>query len=89
MAHGYFLIGPFATLGPVRTSQIINLSSCLSAFALILILGLALKLYGIVLFTNKNQTGISISEKDYNKFVAGFIFGAFGGNFLSFLLLNI
>ena len=38
MAHGYFFIGPFTKLGPLRNSEIANLAGFLSAVGLICIL---------------------------------------------------
>ncbi len=46
LAHGYFLIGPFAKLGPLRDSDIGLLAGFLSTIGLILILTLGLTIYG-------------------------------------------
>ena len=55
MAHGYFLIGPFYKLGPLRNSEIALLAGYLSTLGLIVILGLALTLYGTVTFTQSKE----------------------------------
>ena len=49
MAHGYFLIGPFYKLGPLRNSDVALLAGFMSSVGLIIILGLAavLELWGI------------------------------------------
>ena len=38
MAHGYFFVGPFTKLGPLRNAEIANLAGFLSAAGLICIL---------------------------------------------------
>mgnify|MGYP000903855766 CR=1 FL=1 len=50
MAHGYFLIGPFYILGPLRNSPNALLVGLFSAFGLILILTLGLTIYGLASF---------------------------------------
>nr|QBS14301.1 photosystem I subunit XI [Gonyostomum semen] len=42
MTHGYFLIGPFDKLGPLRNSSIALLAGFLSAIGLIIILSICL-----------------------------------------------
>jgi photosystem I subunit 11 len=90
MAHGYFLLGPFTILGPLRNSEIANLAGFLSAIGLICILGVGLSAYGNVSFdgseieNNENTQ----SKKGWAKFTGGFMIGAFGGAGFGFLLLN-
>ena len=50
LAHGYFLIGPFAYLGPLRNSTVSLLAGFMSTIGLILILTLGLTIYGIATF---------------------------------------
>merc|ERR1712029_553153 len=50
LAHGYFLIGPFAKLGPLRNSDIALFAGFLSTIGLIIILTLGLTIYGIAVF---------------------------------------
>jgi len=50
LAHGYFLIGPFAKLGPLRNSDIGLLAGFFSTVGLILILTLGLTIYGAASF---------------------------------------
>jgi len=57
LAHGYFLIGPFVKLGPLRNSNVALLAGFLSTIGLIIILTLGLTIYGAVAF--QNQTSIS------------------------------
>ena len=55
MAHGYFLIGPFSTLGPLRNSENALLVGLLSAISLIIILTFALTLYGLASFQDEGK----------------------------------
>ena len=48
MAHGYFIYGPFAVLGPLRDSDMAATAGLLAAIGLVGILTIALSLYGTV-----------------------------------------
>jgi hypothetical protein len=50
LAHGYFLIGPFVNLGPLRNSDIALFAGFLSTIGLIVILTLGLTIYGVASF---------------------------------------
>ena len=96
MAHGYFLVGPFDKLGPLRNSEIALLSGFLSAIGLIIILALCLTIYGKVSFQNLTAATINLTNKDlftqegWSQFTSGFLIGAFGGaSFAYLILLNI
>ena len=51
LAHGYFLIGPFIKLGPLRNSDMALFAGFLSTIGLILILTLGLTIYGAASFS--------------------------------------
>jgi photosystem I subunit 11 len=96
-AHGYFLLGPFVKLGPLRDSEVANFIGFLSTISLILILTAALLIYGFVTYStiNKNE---SIEKKDsvdfdnqlgWSQFTSGFIVGGFGGTSIAYILLRI
>lgn len=96
MAHGYFLVGPFDKLGPLRNSEIALLSGFLSAVGLIIILALCLTIYGKVSFQNLTKATVNLTNKDlftqegWSQFTSGFLIGAFGGaSFAYLILLNI
>ena len=63
LAHGYFLIGPFVKLGPLRNSNVALLAGFLSTIGLIIILTLGLTIYGAVAFQNQK----SITDKQDSK----------------------
>ena len=61
LAHGYFLIGPFVKLGPLRDSDIALFAGFLSTIGLIIILTLGLTIYGVAAFGEGKSQG---SEND-------------------------
>ena len=87
MAHGYFLIGPFYILGPLRNSENALLVGLLSDIGLILILTIGLTIYGLASFQdNGTLTGLE-SSKGWRKFTGGFFIGALGGSIVAYILL--
>ena len=88
IAHGYFLIGPFITLGPLRNSTIANFAGYLATLGLLIILGIALSIYGNVSFENSAKENGIQSKEGWQKFTLGFIVGGFGGATFAFGLLN-
>ncbi|NJL83667.1 MAG: chlorophyll a/b binding light-harvesting protein [Chloroflexaceae bacterium] len=100
MAHGYFLVGPFAVLNPLRGSQSANLVGLLAAGTLILVLTIALSIYGTVSFqerlsmtTFKSVSTVpnvpqSLQALDgWSQFSGGFLVGGVGGAIFAYLLL--
>ncbi|MFB2981273.1 chlorophyll a/b binding light-harvesting protein [Microseira sp. BLCC-F43] len=102
MAHGYWLIGPFAKLGPLRDSEIANLVGLLSASSLIVILTVGLSIYGSVTFVQRLETlprptfaktVPNVPEtlqtiEGWSQFSVGFLIGGVGGAFFAYLILN-
>ena len=88
MAHGYFLIGPFYILGPLRNSENALLVGLLSAIGLILILTLGLTIYGLASFQDSGESTLLESSKGWRNFTSGFFIGAFGGAIVAYLLLD-
>ena len=90
MAHGYFLIGPFYILGPLRNSENALLIGMFSALGLILILTFGLLTYGLASFQDDGKLEGLESSKGWREFTSGFFIGAFGGDIVAyFLLANI
>jgi len=88
MAHGYFLLGPFYKLGPLRDSEVALLSGLFSTFGLVIILTAALTMYGIVSFEEEGPDPLETSQ-GWSSFTAGFFVGASGGaGFVYLLILN-
>ena len=91
LAHGYFLIGPFAKLGPLRNSDISLLAGFLSTIGLILILTLGLTIYGVAVFEQENSDNNSMNlqtKKAWNQFKGGFFVGACGSAGFAFICLS-
>lgn len=93
LAHGYFLIGPFVNLGPLRNSEISLLAGFLSTIGLIVILTLALTIYGIATFGQINPNNIDSptnlqTKKAWDQFKGGFFVGACGSAGFAFICLS-
>ena len=89
LAHGYFLIGPFAQLGPLRNSDIGLLAGFLSTIGLILILTLGLTIYGVAAFGNEKSQGNTLqTKKSWDQFKGGFFVGACGSAGFAFICLS-
>nr|YP_009497937.1 PsaL [Gracilaria changii]ART65201.1 PsaL [Gracilaria changii] len=87
MAHGYFLVGPFDKLGPLRNTDVALLSGFLSAVGLIIILTVCLSMYGNVSFNKNDTKDILQTPEGWGQFTAGFLVGAVGGSGFAYLLL--
>ena len=87
MAHGYFLIGPFYILGPLRNSENALLVGMFSALGLIVILTLGLSTYGLASFQDGGKLEGLESSRGWREFTSGFFIGAVGGDIVAFILL--
>lgn len=87
MAHGYFLVGPFDKLGPLRNTDVALLSGFLSAVGLIIILTTCLLMYGTVSFDKEDSKDLLYTSEGWGQFTAGFLVGAVGGAGFAYLLL--
>ena len=93
LAHGYFLIGPFAYLGPLRNSTISLLAGFMSTIGLILILTLGLTIYGVAAFGQEKTSDVEDSnnlqtKKAWDQFKGGFFVGACGSAGFAFICLS-
>lgn len=91
-AHGYFLLGPFVKLGPLRNSEVANFVGFVSTISLIIILTAGLLAYGYVSFTEgkENKTTVDfLNSKGWSQFTSGFIVGGFGGASIAYVLLKL
>ena len=94
MAHGYFLVGPFEKLGPLRNSPVALLVGFMSTIGLIIILSVCLTIYGNVTFQKASTFYERFSNKDlqtqegWTQFSSGFLVGAFGGAVIAYLILS-
>lgn len=90
MAHGYFLIGPWTLLGPLRDSEFASLGGLISALTLVLIATACLASYGLVSFQGQSGTNAdSLQSADgWSQFAAGFFIGGMGGAFVAYFLME-
>jgi photosystem I subunit 11 len=98
MAHGYWLIGPFAKLGPLRDTDVANLAGLLSTLSTVAISTAAISLYAAskppkpvaTVTTNYQVPDVFRSQEGWNTYASGFLVGGIGGAvFAYFLLANI
>ena len=93
LAHGYFLMGPFVKLGPLRNSDIGLLAGFMSTIGLIVILTLGLTIYGIATFgqitPEEFESGTNLqTRKAWDQFKGGFFVGACGSSGFAFICLS-
>ncbi len=95
MAHGYFLIGPFAKLGPLRDTDVANLAGLLATVGLVVILTACLSIYagsrpeGPTDTVTIDQHPHSLdSAEGWNEFAGGFLIGGVGGAGFAYLILS-
>lgn len=90
MAHGYFLVGPWTVLGPLRDyAEFASLGGLISAMAIVLLGTTCLSIYGLVSFQGNNAGGddsLQTSE-GWSQFAAGFFVGGMGGAFTAYFIL--
>lgn len=92
--HGYFLLGPFAKLGPLRNSEVANFVGFVSTISLLIILTTCLLIYGFVTFSEAkdkiNKSSVDfLTSKGWRQFTSGFIVGGFGGTGIAYILLKL
>lgn len=94
MAHGYWVIGPFAKLGPLRDSDVANLAGLLSSVGLIVILTIGLSIYANSYPPQPTETITTPQVPDplktaegWNEFAGGFLIGGIGGAAFAYALL--
>lgn len=100
MAHGYFAIGPWVLLGPLRDSEdAAILGGLIAGIGLILIATAALSVYGLVAFPKGSGEASYFTGDDrapdnlktaqgWSQFTGGFFVGAMGGAFVAYFLLE-
>jgi photosystem I subunit XI len=92
LAHGYFLMGPFVVLGPLRNSEVALLSGFLSTIGLIVILTLGLTIYGVASFGQEKTQSANENDlqtkKAWDQFKGGFFVGACGSAGFAFICLS-
>lgn len=96
--HGYWLIGPFAKLGPLRDTDIANLAGLFSTIGLVTIAALSLLVYAAsnpplpteTLTTPKPPEDLknpAVETRVWGNFAIGFLVGGIAGGVLGYLVL--
>lgn len=96
MAHGYWLIGPFATFNPLRGTEVAYTVALLSVISLLIISTLAISLYASV-HNPENQPTVTApnvpdafkTQEGWNEYASGFLIGGIGGALFAYLLLTL
>jgi len=101
MAHGYFILGPFVVLGPLRNSENANAIGLLSACAIVAIATICLSIYGRVAFVRRGQfsrptyttSGPDVPDslktvEGWSQFAAAFFVGGVGGAIFAYFILE-
>ncbi|NJL78571.1 MAG: photosystem I reaction center protein subunit XI [Richelia sp. RM2_1_2] len=95
MAHGYFLFGPFAKLGPLRNAPPANLAGLLSTIGLVVILTACLSLYAnsnppkpVATVTIPNPPSAFNTTEGWNNFGSAFLIGGIGGAITAYFLTS-
>ncbi len=93
MAHGYFLYGPFALLGPIRYTEFGPTAGLLATIGLVAILTICLSIYGTVTVEKPTATLTTPvvpedlgSREGWSEFASGFLLGGCGGAFFAYFL---
>lgn len=94
LAHGYWLIGPFAVFNPLRHTDVTDLVALLSAIGMIVISTLAISLYAssrppqpFASLPATNPPDAFKSGDGWNEYASGFFIGGIGGAFLAYFLI--
>lgn len=93
MAHGYFIYGPLALLGPLRATDFAAVAGVAGAIGLVTILTVALSLHGsvrkggaIATVTTPEPPASFGTPEGWSEFASGFFLGGCGGAFFAYLL---
>lgn len=93
LIHGYFLVGPFVKLGPLRDSQVANYIGYIATMSLIVILTACLVIYGYVTFSGKQAKRPSLvdflNSQGWRQFTSGFVLGGLGGSSIGYGILKV
>jgi photosystem I subunit 11 len=88
VAHGYFLVGPFYKLGPLRNSDIALLSGFFASIGLIFIMTASLAIYGVVSFEETASSDQLQTAKGWRQFTSGWLVGAVCGSSFAYLIIS-
>lgn len=95
LTHGFWLVGPFTWLGPLRNTDFANLAGLLSTIGTIVISTLAISLYGASnppkptsTVTTPNPPKELNTGEGWSEYAGGFFLGATGSAVFAYLVLS-
>ncbi|MBE9031445.1 chlorophyll a/b binding light-harvesting protein [filamentous cyanobacterium LEGE 11480] len=102
MAHGYWLLGPFLKLGPMRDTPNAGVAGLGSAVGLVVIGSILLRIYGTAAYSSSRVeptvTTVTLdtmrlpedmrSKLGWHQFALGFLIGGAGSAFFAYILLH-
>lgn len=95
LAHGYWLVGPFATFNPLRDTDVGTLVGLFSAIGMVIISTLAISLYAasrppqpVATITTPRPPESLSSPEGWNEYASGFFIGGVGGAIVAYMLLS-
>ncbi|MBW4626822.1 MAG: photosystem I reaction center subunit XI [Brasilonema octagenarum HA4186-MV1] len=95
MAHGYWVFGPFAKLGPLRDTPNANLAGLLSTLGFVVLMTGVISLYAAsnppepsVTVTAPNPPNAFKSGEGWNGFASAFLIGGIGGAVVAYFLTS-
>jgi photosystem I subunit XI len=91
MAHGYFIYGPFALLGPLRNTELASLAGLLATIASVVLLTVGLSLYGQTVTKLQSSSALEApaelgSPAGWSEFSSSFLLGGAGGAAFAYFL---
>lgn len=94
LAHGYWLVGPFAKFNPLRFTEVGTLVALLSTLGLIVISTLAISLYAasnppapVATITTPRPPDAFRTHEGWNEYASGFFLGGVGGAVFAYAIL--
>ncbi|MBD2021644.1 photosystem I reaction center subunit XI [Leptolyngbya sp. FACHB-36] len=94
LAHGYWIVGPFAKFNPLRDTEVGTLTALFATVGLLIISTLAISLYGAsnppaptVTITTPNPPEALKTGEGWNEYGTGFLIGGVGGAIVAYFIL--
>ena len=91
MAHGFFIYGPFALLGPLRNTELASLAGLLATVGAVVLLTLGLSLYGEtatkIISSSALEAPVELgTPSGWSEFSSSFLIGGSGGAAFAYFL---
>lgn len=94
LAHGYWIVGPFAKFNPLRDTEVGTLAALFATIGVIVISTLAMSLYGASnppaptsTITTPNPPAELSHSEGWNEYATGFLIGGVGGALAAYFIL--